>query len=471
MSFLCATLSFRISSVGTVLALFFLVPIPLHGDEFTYFDAEGDTQTVQARLAGSAQGFFALELADGQILLVAEGNVKTRVAGDDPEPLDAEDVNQNLVQMFGGEEYVISYVDTSHVLVYIPHRPIDDKREKSRKLTLLKHSARYLNSMERKFSEHVKYNRLDDHPFRFPLVTIIFETDDDFEEYTRKVTSNNTGLSAGAIAAFYDALTNYLVLRESECATFEVPLHESIHQQVFNREILQRMAPVPVWFHEGIANAFEGDGKTIKRGPRAVNEKYCQQSLAAQQVTWDDMVRNDRAFQSDSTAGDAYGHAWGLHWLMVNNYRDEYSLYVKYLAQLTPLEVVDETERVEQFEKIMKTSVDKLHDEFLQKIRAALKKLNRNGTSFQRNLHDIPNTVTPKSIFTRGTQLSVGGRTDLTHTIFSSLRSGSGSPSVNVRTSRDHHLEPSENRSGISRWLKPGIDFSVPVEQRWQVKQ
>lgn len=468
---LSVNLLFRCLSIFGLLAAILFTATPSPGDEFTYFDAEGDTQTVHARLAGSDQGFFALELADGQLLLVAEGNIQKREAGADPEPLKAEAVAKNLAETFGGDDKVIAHVDDPHILVYIPQQQITDKKEKGRKVALLKDAAKYLYSMERKFSEHVKAYRLDDRPFRFPLITIIFEEDGDFEEYTRKVTSNTAGLSAGAIAGFYDALSNYLVLRESECATFEVPLHESIHQQVFNRQILQRMAPVPLWFHEGLANAFEGDGKTIKKGPRAVNERYCQQSLAAEQVTWDEVVRSDRTFQSDNTAGEAYGHAWGLHWLMVNNHRNEYSSYVKYLSQLKPLELVDETERVEQLEAIANTSVEKLHAEFLQKIRAALKKINRNGAAFDRRFDDVPRTAISETLFARHTP-RVDRRPELPFTTLMSLRSPPvESPPVKVRLRTDTPAEQSAVRSDLSRWLNSGIDFSVPVQQRWRAKR
>lgn len=428
----------------------------VHADEFTYFDREGEKQTVTARLVGSDQGFFALEMADGQMLLVPEGTVEERVPGDDPEPLSADKVAATLTETFGGAEKVIIHVDHPHILVYIPHEPITDKRERVRKANLLKDADLYLHSMERKFSEHVRYYHLDDQPFRFPLITIIFETDEDFEDYTRTVTANEKGLSAGAIAGFYDSLSNYLVLRESECATFAVPLHESIHQQAFNRQIVQRMAPVPIWFHEGLANAFEGDGKTVKKGPKAVNDLYCQAALSAQAVTWDEIVRNDRSFQSEQTAGEAYGHAWALHWLLVVNHRKEYGRYVKYLSQLKPLEMVDERERVEQLETAIGSSVDDLYDEFLVRIRSVLKRINRRGSSLDRP------TTSPETMFVgRGPRMPFITR-------YASLRlPPTNSAPVEVRQERESRAA----RFDITRYQQSDVDFSVPVRKRWLARR
>ena len=56
-------------------------------DEFTYIDEDKQEQRVVARLAGSGQGFFALELADGSWRLVPEAAVARRQPGPDPEPI------------------------------------------------------------------------------------------------------------------------------------------------------------------------------------------------------------------------------------------------------------------------------------------------------------------------------------------------------------------------------------------------
>ncbi len=73
---------------------------------------------------------------------------------------------------------------------------------------------------------------------------MIFETDEDFEEYTTKHTGGR-GLSAGNIAGFYSPQTNYLYVRMSECYDFSTPLHEAIHQQCFNTGVLARLTDSP----------------------------------------------------------------------------------------------------------------------------------------------------------------------------------------------------------------------------------
>ena len=113
-----------------------------------------------------------------------------------------------------------------------------------------------MKSIEVMFSRFCSSMRVQAGKPEFPLVVLIFETDDDFEEYTAKATGGR-GLSAGNIAGFYSPITNYLYVRMSECYSFSTPLHEAIHQQCFNTGVLHRLSPVPTWFGEGIATGFE----------------------------------------------------------------------------------------------------------------------------------------------------------------------------------------------------------------------
>lgn len=74
---------------------------PARGDIFVYRTEAGETIEVEARLAGSGQGALALEAADGQFRIIAEGAVQKREPKDGPDPLDAAAIEASLEKQFG----------------------------------------------------------------------------------------------------------------------------------------------------------------------------------------------------------------------------------------------------------------------------------------------------------------------------------------------------------------------------------
>jgi hypothetical protein len=255
-------------------------------------------------------------------------------------------------------------------------------RSNSRELTpiaerqftsVVKKAGVFFKAMQQSFLEFVKQARVDITPLKYPLVAVIYESDAQFDAYTVEVTGQE-GLSAQNIAAFYDLLSNRLIIRLRECTSFDTPLHEAVHQQVYNRGVLQRLAPVPAWFNEGLATGFEGDGERVRSGPRSISDRYGPLALRARNVDWREVVANDRAFQGDVLAAEAYGQAWGLHWLLVRKYRAEYNKLVRHYASKKPLEPNVPQQRVTEFETIVGKTVPELQREFATELRRAASK-------------------------------------------------------------------------------------------------
>jgi hypothetical protein len=239
--------------------------------------------------------------------------------------------------------------------------------------TLLKKAVRYLDQIDRVFTRFARSVRFPVKDPAYPLVMLIFETDSEFEKYTATKTRQAT-LSAGRIAGFYSQETNYLAIRMSECQDFATPLHEAIHQQCFNRGVLQRFAPIPVWFGEGIATAFEGDGMRVSVGPSKINPRYAQQAVARKLLRWEDIVTKDAAFRGDVLAGDAYTQAWCLHWLLVTKHKDEYADFLKMLSKREPLAAPDPDSRTARFAEIFDAPIGELEGSFPQILRFAMKR-------------------------------------------------------------------------------------------------
>lgn len=348
-----------------------LSAVQARADHFTYRDQQQEKQEVDARLVATNQGVHLLELADGQYRIVPEGAVEQRTQGPDPEPLDADQIAARLQTEFGAELFR-SYDEAPFVMGLVLGAPLP-KSSDSRATNFLRRAAKFMKNVETAFVSFVKEARIPAKLPRHPLVVLIFETETDFEKYAQRITGGR-GLSAGNISGFYSGLTNYLAIRMGECRTFDVPLHEAIHQQVYNRNVFQRLAPVPHWFDEGIATGFEGNQGKVNIGPTKISARYARQAMAAREVTWDQLLADDSAFSGDVLAGEAYGHAWGLHWLLVTKYKAQYGKYVRKLAEKQPLEKEAADQRVKDFKEIFGKDPAVMAREFKPALDAGIKR-------------------------------------------------------------------------------------------------
>ncbi len=350
--------------------------LPVSADTFTVRLDDNRLVDVNARHAGRGQGAVALEFSDGQLQVIPEDRLEKQVAGPDPTPLTCEEMLSRLQEEFGTERMLVE-VDKPYVIVLLRARTEAPDAATLRQMqTVVTKASQFFRGMQNSFLQFVKQARVDTTPVKFPLVAVIFESDRQFDAYTEVITGQQ-GLSARNIAAFYDLLTNRLIIRLRECQSFDTPLHEAVHQQVYNRGVLQRLAPIPAWFNEGIATGFEGDGERVRSGPKVVSDRYGKLALHAKVVDWSEIVANDRAFQGDVLAAEAYGHAWGMHWLLVTKYRTEYNKLVRHFSAKEPLSLDHPGARVSEFEQLLGKPVSQLQDEFYQDLPRAMARRKR----------------------------------------------------------------------------------------------
>lgn len=352
----------------TLLALVLIAAVErtARADEFTYIDESKQEQRVDARLAGSGQGFFALELADGSWRLVPEAAVSRRQPGPDPEPITPPELGAQLESRFTAE--LFRYKAEGPFLVgLVLQAPLPAETD-TKVEGFLDKAIKFYQSIDRMFTRFGEQMKLELQPSRFPLTMIIFETDELFEQYADEATGGR-GLSSQNIAGFYSALTNELVLRLDECDSFAVPLHEAIHQQVFNRGVFQRLAPVPVWFNEGIATGFENDGTAIRANPQQINRTFAGLAQRPLGLSYDAIIAADESFQGDVTAGDAYVLAWCLHWQLVTAYPAEYTAYIQQLGRLEPLQPRGD-DRAHEFQTAFGRSPAQMTSTFADLLRA-----------------------------------------------------------------------------------------------------
>jgi len=343
------------------------------GDEITVRDDAGQEVTIEARWVAAGKQAVALERRDGRWEVVPDQRIVRRTLSDDPVALSPQEIEQRLRQEFDAPR-LVTLIDRSFVIALQSTQPlIQNKGAVGRAGSHLKQAAKFLNGMQSGFLAFAKDAELELEKPKFPLVVLIFEDDQEFDRYVT-AQSEGLGLSAEKIASFYDLFTNRLVLRLRECKTFVTPLHEAIHQQAHNRGMLQRLAPVPAWFNEGLATGFEGDGERVKSGPKAFNRRYAGIALTAKKTSWTDLVRDDAAFQGDILAGEAYAQAWGLHWWLYTRHRNEYRALLRHYAQLEPLTTVTPEEREAMFHELVGETPAELQQAFTREAAKLLKR-------------------------------------------------------------------------------------------------
>lgn len=340
------------------------------GDEFTLINPEGGEEIIEAELLGSDQDWHALALSDGRCRIVQQAAVKKRVPNAGPTPLTGKQVAAELEKEYGADKFRYEVLD-AYVVGLVLSTPLP-KTSESRAKNVLKRATKFMKDVENAFSTFLKEAQIASNKPKYPQVMLIFETDLEFEDYTAKITQQR-GLQSAMIAGFYSPITNYLAIRLEECSNFETPFHEAIHQQVYNRGLLQRLAPVPQWFDEGIATGFEGNGKIVTQ-PTKVSPRYARQAIRGTALSWDEMHANDAVFRTGESVSDAYGQAWGLHWLLVTKYKEEYRKYLKLLHDKPAMGEDTPDERQADFSAAFKKPLRELEKEFPDALQIAVKK-------------------------------------------------------------------------------------------------
>ncbi|MFK7777830.1 MAG: DUF1570 domain-containing protein [Gimesia sp.] len=348
----------------------------LKADLFTIVDESGETVTIEAALYGSGKSgtemLHALIKSDGSIQLVPQGKIIKRVLKPAPKPLTVKQMSEGLIKKFGAETFRF-HLQSPFLVGVILAAPLDGtERTEIRVKTFLQKAGRFMKNVDIIFETYSKKMGIELTDYEFPMAMLIFESDDDFEAYAKETTSLGDGVKN--ILAYYSSISNNLILRMSECSSFETPLHEAIHLQTSNRGVVKRLAPIPTWFMEGIATGFEGKGDRINVSPDRINSHYALLSGIAKLLNWSEVVALNGVFRGSILSGDAYVHAWGLHWMLVTKYPNQYVEYIKNLSSKEPFEKSSSKQQYKEFMEILKVSPEELQLKFkLELVQAILK--------------------------------------------------------------------------------------------------
>ena len=172
---------------------------------------------------------------DGYLEMVPQGKIKKRVLKAAPQPLTVEQMSEGLLNKFGKEKFRF-HLQEPFVVGVVLAAPLDGSdRTELRVKTFLEKAGRFMHNVEVIFETYARKMNIELKEYEFPMAMLIFESDDDFEKYAKETSSLGEG--ASNVLAYYSHISNNLILRMSECSSFETPLHEAIHLQTTNRGV------------------------------------------------------------------------------------------------------------------------------------------------------------------------------------------------------------------------------------------
>lgn len=204
--------------------------------------------------------------------------------------------------------------------------------------------AERIEQMYREFVHNFGVRGVSTHQPELPLVAIVFERQETFQNYAlrdgARITSNVLG--------YYSPKTNRVSLfdfGEGKPTSTDwrrngsTVIHEMAHQVAFNTGVHNRFAVTPTWLAEGLGTMFEARGvwapqdypKQSDRINRSRLAQYKQYAAARHKpATIQGLIASDRLFQQD-TAG-AYAESWALSFYLAETQPRAYADYLRKTA-------------------------------------------------------------------------------------------------------------------------------------------
>ncbi len=305
-------------------------PVP-GGDRHVIVAGDGDEPTV-ARVYLEVGNYFVVLLPDGRLVSLP---VDQTTPTDRPfEPLSKRALADQLTK----DRFAGFRTRTTRRYLYV-YNASD---------AFATATSRIMETMYPALFDYFRRQKLDVLDPEFPLVVIMFRTQDEFEKY-RAVPEG--------LVAYYNALSNHVVMFEqSKLAELAPELafkqsvstiaHEGVHQILHNINVQKRLSRWPVWFSEGLAEYFaptELDRRVRWKGVGLVNdlrlhelsEFYKQQQGRS---TEGQLIR--RAVESRSLDSLGYATSWALIHYFARYQRDEFRACLQDVSQLAPLQSV-----------------------------------------------------------------------------------------------------------------------------------
>jgi hypothetical protein len=305
---------------------------PLPGnDRRVVLGEDGDAPTV-------AQVY--LEVGDYFVLLMPDGSIISRpqdetTPTDRPfQPLD----KKQLAQRLTSERFAGFRTRTTRRYLYVYNTSN----------AFATATSRILESMYTPLFNYCRRQKLPVADPPFPLVVIMFRTQEEFEQY-RAVPPG--------LVAYYNGLSNHVVMYEQSKLAEVAPelafkqavstiSHEGVHQVLHNIGVQKRLSRWPLWFSEGLAEYFaptELDRRVRWKGVGFMNDlrlhelsEFYKSRRGAS--TDGQLIR--QAIEAKQLDSLGYATSWSIVHYLARYHRDEFRACLQAVSHIEPLQQV-----------------------------------------------------------------------------------------------------------------------------------
>ncbi|MGQ0636660.1 MAG: DUF1570 domain-containing protein [Planctomycetaceae bacterium] len=239
----------------------------------------------------------------------------------------------------------------------------------------------------------------------FPLVAIVFPTQEAFAKYAQQERQRVSRMVRG----YYMPTSNRITFFESESEALshveptragpgrltpepalcdlkpadaadaieaslkDTLIHEATHQAAYNTGLHSRIGENPVWMVEGLATVFEAPGVRSSRANTGIRSRVNRERLVwfgnfvkerRRPQSLEALIASDDLFSQNPL--DAYSQAWALTFFLFETRPRNYAEYLRAVASRNSLERYAAAARVADFERAMGKELKLLEAEFLR---------------------------------------------------------------------------------------------------------
>lgn len=270
-------------------------------------------------------------------------------------------IRTRLIKEFGRDFEVTA---TRHYLVVHPHGQRDQW-------------ARRFEELYRSFVHYFKVRGFDLQEPKYPLVAVVFRTEDEYRRYAERESSHVGPNTLGHYSPRSNRISLFDVTAagalSSGTTNATTIVHEATHQTAFNTGVHPRFVDVPRWLSEGLATMFEargvwnsidyrGTGERINRVRLAEFKQY----VATRRNTGNlaELIATDRPFKKDPHG--AYAESWALSYYLCETQPRLYSEYLARTAARPPFERYTPQQRVADFTSVFGRDLKWVETQFLR---------------------------------------------------------------------------------------------------------
>ncbi len=381
--------SFRIQICWLILVagLFHISqPRPARAVEHVMANIDGRELELSGKvLIEDSVGSMLLETDEGAMWPIEARMIRSRTSDSEPlVSLDKKQLAQRLLKEMGPGFQ--SHESKHYVVVFNTTR------------TYAKWCSSLLERLQRAFIAYWSKRGCEVRAPTAPLAVLVFSDKASYLHHAKK----ELGEGAGNAIGYYSFGTNRIVMydltgvqqlrRENSrrgtkhdiTALLSQPeaeplvatiVHEATHQISFNCGLQKRFSFPPIWLSEGMAVYFETPDLSGSRswgGIGKVNysrwDRYRGRVRAGQEIRLKSLLVNDNLFREPRTALDAYAAAWAWNYFLIKWHPEEYTSYLKELAEKPLLVVDDKATKLADFRKHFGKDLGALEDDFYRRM-------------------------------------------------------------------------------------------------------